>query len=242
MRVTGDPMRSLLLLPALVSTLWAQDLPVRLQAAQRLRVEQLRTLQADLAAANSSTGWKVYHECNLAYGLITQLREKDPKGAEALLDRTIKALEGRKDGESLALLGSCLGVKMGFSPVSAMVLSSRAAGLFEAALKQSPTSPRVLMLKGISVLYTPTFFGGGAAKAMPILESAVKAAEAEAAPADPWAPSWGRAEAHTWLALAQLDAKQFREARLNVDKALALDPGYGFARFVVLPKLQSKVQ
>ncbi|HJV91463.1 MAG TPA: hypothetical protein VJ623_14225 [Holophagaceae bacterium] len=237
-------MRSLLVLPALTVLLpaHAPAVPVtqaplaqRVQAAPRLRADALRQLQGELALeANPAKG---YYEALVAYGLVAQTMDQDPKGAEALLDQTLAALKGRKDGESLALHGALLGLKIGFAPASGMTLGPRASALFEQALLGAPESPRVRLFQGLHVLHMPEFFGGGARAARPLLLGALKAAEAEVAPKDPWAPRWGKAEALAWLAQAEIDLGQRAEAKAHVDQALALDPAYGFARFVVAPRL-----
>ncbi|WP_306599977.1 hypothetical protein [Geothrix sp. 21YS21S-2] len=223
--------------PALVLTLSAQDLPVRLQGAQRLPADAIRALQGELAASGQD---RPYWDACLAYALVSQLGAKEPKAMEALLDRTLKALEPRRDAESLALAGACLGLKLGFKPMLGMTLSPQASGLFTQALKAAPGNPRALLFQGIHALHTPAFAGGGPEKALPILEAAARAADGEQAPADPWAPCWGRAESRAWLALALHKAGRAGEARANLDKALALDPAYGFARFVVLPQVGAK--
>jgi len=92
------------------------------------------------------------------------------------------------------------------------------------------------------VLHMPAFVGGGAARAIPVLEAALAAAEKEAAPADAWAPSWGRIESLSWLALAQAQAGQAAAARATVQRARALDPDNGFLDTMVLPLLKEKGQ
>jgi tetratricopeptide (TPR) repeat protein len=219
-----------LIVPAIVAlSLNAQeDLAPKLARAQGTGLEQLRDLQARLAAANATPEQKAYHEAFLTYCIVNQTSQKEPKQAEANLDRIIKVLETRKDAESMALLGGCIGVKLGFSPMSGMFLAPKALGLFEEAAKLSPNNPRVLVLQGVHILHTPSFFGGGAEKALPILESAVKAAEAETTPKDPWAPRWGKVESYGWLAMAQAEKGMFPEAEANIAKAKAIDPTHGF--------------
>lgn len=231
----------LLLLPVLTFSLSAQeaDLPTQLQRTQRSGTEALRGFQARLALDPAPAEQKAYFEALVGYTLATHLQTRDAKTAEALVDRTLKSLEGRKDAESLALMGACFGVKIGFSPMSGMTLAPKASGLFQQALKLSPGNPRVLFFQGLHVYHTPAFFGGGAEKAMPILEAAEKAAKDEKPVQNAWAPRWGRAESLAWLALAQLDLQQVEAARQSLDAALAMDGDYAFAAMVVKPKVDT---
>lgn len=218
-------MRHLLLaLPALLSLAAQDDLPSRLALAQGLDVDALRDLQARLALSQAPAAARTYHEALLAYALAGQL---DPKAAEPLVDQHLRALAPLKDAESLALRGALLGHKLGFSPASAMVLAPKASGCFEAALQAAPGNPRALLLQAVHLLHTPAFFGGGPAKALPLLTAAVQAAQAEAPAQDPWAPRWGRVESLVWLAIAQAQAKQPQEAEQSLAKAQALAPQHG---------------
>lgn len=231
----------LLLLPVLTFSLSAQetDLPAQLQRSLRLGTDSLRELQAELAKDPTPPEKKAYFQALVGYTLASHLQHQDAKTAEALVDRTVKSLEGRKDAESLALLGACFGLKIGFSPMSGMTLAPKAAGLFQQALKLSPGNPRALYFQGLHVYHTPAFFGGGAEKAQPILEAAEKAASNEKPTGNVWAPSWGRAESLAWLALVQLDQQQVEAADQSLKAALAMDGDYGFAAKVVKPKIDA---
>lgn len=236
-------MRRLILLPVLTLVLHAgETLPERLQKVQRLSPDTLRQLQVELASSAAPVEAKAYHEAHLAYHLAARRLAKEPAMDLALVERAIQILEPRKDAESRALLGACLGVKIRFNPESAMTLAPKAAALFEMALEQSPGNPRALMLQGVFVLNTPSVFGGGAEAALPLLAAAVKAAEAEKGPKNGWEPAWGRVESLAWLGMAEAQLGQMAQAKVHVNQALALDENFGFARFVVLPKVQEGVK
>lgn len=233
-------MRALLLLPAFVLSLAAQDAPLasRAQGIQRLSTEALRQIQAELAL--SPEGGKAYAEALAGYTLATHLSGKDPKAAEAQVERVLGLLKGRKDAESLALQAACLGLKIRFSPMSGMVLGPRASGLLQQARELAPGSPRVLLFQAIHTLHMPAFMGGGAEAAREQLQAAVKAAEGETPSADPWTPRWGRAESLAWLAKVEVSTGMKAEAKAHLDQALALDPAYAFARAVVAPAVEGK--
>jgi len=234
-------MRSLLLLlPAIVVHAQAPDLPAQLAKAQRLSTDQVLSLQAQLMADPAPPERKAYQELYLAYVLSSRRVGPDPKGAAPLLDRTVKALEGSRDPERMALLGGCQGLKISLSPISGISLGPKAMGLFDRALAQAPDNPRPMVLKGVHLLHSPAFVGGGPEAAIPVLEAAVALAAREPLPADPWAPAWGRVESLSWLALAQAQAGRTEAALATIQRARALDPDNGFIDTMVLPVLKGK--
>src|SRR5664279_1861834 len=191
----GGSMRSLIaILPAVLCFAQEADLPSQLARLQRLPTDQVRSLQARLALDPAPADKKAYHELHIAYVLASRTTTEDPKGSKALVDRTLKTFEATPDPESRALVAGLIGLKIGFSPMSGMTLAPRAVGIFHEALAKRPGNPRITLLWAIHVLHTPAFVGGGAMAALPLMEEAVKLAEQETPPADPWLPSWGRIE------------------------------------------------
>jgi hypothetical protein len=71
------------------------------------------------------------------------------------------------------------------------------------AEKLEPDNPRLFLMDGISTYYMPEMFGGGAKKAVPILEKSVelfgKRIEKEA-----YYPDWGKDMAYGFLILAYI--------------------------------------
>ena len=208
------------------------DLFVQLMNIQGLDIEQLRDLQTRLAATEGPVEAKAYHDAHISYALLTLTRGKNPKAALALLNPILKRLEASKDPESMALLGACIGHKLQLSPMSVMLLHPKAKGLFQKAAKLSPENPRVLVMQGANVFYTPVVFGGGAKKALPFLEAAVKAAESERPSDDPWAPRWGHVEALAFLALAQADDNRVADAEASLAKAIGLNPEHCLLKYI----------
>lgn len=230
----------ILLVPALVCSAQEVGLAPQLARAGSVSTDQLRALQARLVLDPAPAARKTYYEKYLEYQLATRVREKDPKAARALVERAIKSLEGSRDPECMALLGAFLGLKIGFEPMSGMTLSPRAVGLFDEALALAPASPRVRLLKATHILHMPAFVGGGAKEALPLMEQAARLAEQEKPSADPWTPAWGKVESLSWLALTRFRAGQFEAANQAADKALRVDPEYGFLVRVVIPEIRPK--
>ena len=221
-----------LLLAVLVAlTLPAQDLPAQLARACGLPLPQLQALQTSLTAAALPAGARAYQQAFLDYCLVNRLKDRDPARAKALLERTLEALEPARDAESLALRGGCLGLKLDFHPLMGPWLAPKALGLFREAERLNPGNPRVLIFKGVHLLFTPALFGGGPSVALPILAEAARAAAAET-PAEGWAPRWGKVESLGWLALCQAKLGHRAEAEATLARAQALDPEQGFTRWI----------
>ena len=227
-------------LPAVLCFAQEADLPAQLARLQRLPTDQVRSLQARLAMDPAPAERKAYQELHLAYVLARSTAQDDPKGSKELVERTLKTFESSQDPECRALVGALLGLKINASPMSAIILAPKAMGIFNEARTKALASPRVALLRAIHLLYTPAFVGGGVKVALPLMEAAVTLAEREPAPSDAWAPSWGRIESLSWLALAQAKDEQFAAAKQTADRVLAMEPGNGFITRMVLPRLQGK--
>jgi tetratricopeptide (TPR) repeat protein len=164
------------------------------------------------------------------------------KAAKRLLEEAARALEASESlgwAETPALQSSVVGQLIGFSgPLGAVRMAPRAGRLLDEAIARAPENPRVLMLRGVSFLFRPRLFGGGADKAEHDLRRAI-ARFAGDAPAPP-APWWGRAEAHGWLGEALARQGKVAEARAEFARALALEPGNVWVRDALLPALDRK--
>lgn len=226
------------LIPALILPLAAADsLPLNQRVQQGLRLSEpgLLKLKTELSRSPEHPE-KAYWLALVEYGLAGQA--KDPKEGEVILGSAMKRLEGRTDADSLGLLGSMCGLRIGFHPEEAMDLVGKAMTCFERAKQQAPGNPRVRLFEAIHQLNTPEAFGGGPAIALPMLEATLAMADGEKPNPDLWVPAWGRAESLAWLALAEARAGRIAEARTHFQRCLQLDPEYGFAKTFVAPLLK----
>jgi tetratricopeptide (TPR) repeat protein len=143
-----------------------------------------------------------------------------------------------KNAESLALLAAVYGSQMGFVPALGMELGSKAASALEQAVKLEPDNPRIVLAQGGSAFHTPPAYGGSIEKAEACFRRAISLFASEP-PSRPW-PNWGRLDAHLWLGIL-LEKRGDREnARAEYKKTLAIDPEFGWVRFVLLPRLEAK--
>jgi hypothetical protein len=100
------------------------------------------------------------------------------------------------------------------------------------AEKLEPDNPRLSMMEGISTFYTPEMFGGGAKKAVPILEKSVelfgKRVEKES-----YYPDWGKDMSYGFLVLVYLkrdDDGDKKKANELFEKAITELPDSSFLK------------
>lgn len=140
-----------------------------------------------------------------------------------------KAIEADSSlGESYALYATLLGYEIALHQEKAMVLGMKYSEYLAKAFEKTPNNPRINLLKGISVLYTPEAFGGGADNAIEFLEKSVDLFEKENIK-DPLIPSWGKEESYTFLGIAFKQKKEYDKAKAFLKKALEINPNFGLA-------------
>jgi len=93
--------------------------------------------------------------------------------------------------EVYALKAYIVFMKMAVSPQArAMTMIPQSAALTEKAIALNPENPRAYLMKGQQLFYTPEAFGGGKAKAKPVLM--VAAEKFDNFKAVGLAPNWGK--------------------------------------------------
>ena len=89
-------------------------------------------------------------------------------------------------------------MKMAVSPQArAMSMIPKATELVEKAIALNPENPRAYLMKGQQLFYTPEAFGGGKAKAKPILTTATE--KFDSFKAVGLAPNWGKGRCQSLL-------------------------------------------
>jgi hypothetical protein len=148
------------------------------------------------AAAAMPTDWlPQYYQ---AYGRLLTVFQGKEEGdtkdkyldqAEASLAQARKL--GGEESELLVLQAYIHQARLGISP---MTRSMKYSGLVNEALAQAkkinPANPRIYLVEGNNLYFTPKMFGGGADVAKPVYEEA-QARYAAFKPVGPLMPSWG---------------------------------------------------
>lgn len=201
-------------------------------------IDRVLTVTPNDAVMQHYKGYALYRKTNT---LMSDASKKDEakallEEADDMFERSAKALAW---AETHALRASVTGQMIAVgNPMSGMWLGPRADGQMDKALDIGPNNPRVWMLKGIGTMFKPKMFGGGADKAEKELLKAIElfANDHPAAPA----PAWGGAEVYAWLGQAYAAQDKIEDARRAYQKALEVDPGFGWVTYVLLPALDKK--
>ncbi len=179
-------------------------------------------------------GLAEYRLTNLSWAAGRRERRRH---VEAAIDDLEQAVELDPDfAEAHALLGGACGLKIAINPLSAMSMGPKNQRARVRARELAPDNPRVVLLEAISLFNTPGAFGGDKEKALELTQRAADLFAAEQV-TDPAQPSWGREEVHAWLGIILADAGRVEEARAAYEKALEINPDYGWVTYYLLPAL-----
>ena len=160
------------------------------------------------------------------------------ESAEGLLERVHGApWEAEADALRANILGSLIGLQRD-PALAGATLGAKSGRLLAKAAREAPGSPRVLLFRGTSLLFTPEAFGGNPAEGAKLIQQAADRFAADDASAP--GPHWGRADALTWLGIAKQKAGDAAGARAAWEQALALEPKYAWVKFALLPSLDQK--
>lgn len=173
------------------------------------------------------------------YGYLSAtMVTEDEEAFEAQLNPAkeyVKTLiEENKDwGEPKALLSSIMGLEMAYSPLKGTFLGMKSSSLMSEAMKENPDSPLVMKLYAGSKQYTPAMWGGDKKVAADYLEKAIEAFEQNGETVDNWL--YIDALANLGLVYSEIGKKDLAKATLQ--KALKVEPEFGWVKFSLLPQL-----
>lgn len=200
---------------------------------------QLRA--ATLTAAGRSDAWLHY---DLAYALHRRasglMVEEKKEQAKPMLEEAARiAARARELGagaQAQALEGAVTGQLAGATGGFGMIRFGRASlRLLDAAVAAVPNDPRVALLNGVSRVSAPAFAGGGPVRGEAELRRALALFANDRAKGPQ--PTWGRADAHIWLAIALEKQGKLPEAEAELTRALALAPGHRWIVGTLQPAL-----
>ncbi len=206
-------------------------------------LKQARTRLLNTSVARDKEFLRQYYIALADYNLIN-LFHSQKDSAERYLDDAIEHLKLCVDlnpdfAEAYALLSSCYGRKIGFHPFSGIYLGPRGGVALGKALQLEPDNPRIQLLAGINLIFTPRLFGGGKDKARAHLKKAMHLFRTYQPP-DSLYPDWGKRDVYGWLAYLALDADSLQIAESYCQQALRISPNYKFVRKYLLPEIEKQ--
>lgn len=244
------PLVSLMLLvPAVVraaAPLDLTDIERRIERASLrgdLNAATAATAEIEAALAADAASAALHYLHGFACSAVgSALRgQQDAAGAIAQFEKADEILGRVKESpwaaEAAALdsavCSSLIGLK---GAASAMILGPKCGELLIMAGKGTGAqSPRTMMFRGSSLLYTPPEWGGSPAAGAKLLQQAIDAF-AQQDLTNP-GPHWGQAEAFAFLGLARQKTGDLDAARAAWTQALVLEPEYTWVKKGLLPSL-----
>jgi len=212
-------MKKMMAIVALFATLTGYTQNAKYEAAMKKNLQQLdsakTTLQFQAVAASferigdaEKTQWLPYYYAGLAMlspGWQDANLDKDANGerVKALCDKADALAKDNADkAEILSLRNMVATQQMLVDPQTRfMTYGQESDRYLKKGIELNGSNPRLYYLQGAGIFGTPEQFGGGKAKAKPILQKSVELYKTETA--KPLYPNWGKKEAEDMLAQCQ---------------------------------------
>ena len=208
-------------------------------------LDAMYAARATFERALADTGlaaWGHYYIALADYRIAGLLGEESKDQASEHLKVAVEHLKKATEidpqaAEAYALLSSAYGLQIGLSPMKSMLLGPRVGRAAQQAKQLAPDNPRVVLSAAISDFNTPKMFGGSKEKG---LQGFQRAAElfAQEEPTDPIHPVWGHSRTYAWLGIAYQNQGELESARAAFEKALEIDPDFGWVKNWLLPELE----
>ena len=208
-------------------------------------LDAMYAARATFERALTDTGlsaWGHYYIALADYRIASLLGEESKDQASEHLKVAVEHLKKATEidpqaAEAYALLSSAYGLQIGLSPMKSMLLGPRVGRASQKAEQLAPDNPRVVLSAAISDFNTPKMFGGSKEKGLQGFQRATELF-AQEEPTDPIQPVWGHSLTYAWLGIAYQDRGELESARAAFEKALEIDPDFGWVKYWLLPELE----
>jgi len=214
--------------------------------ASKDKFEQAQNILAQFASQGDHQALTAYYLGYIDYQMAVVVYRMDKEKAPIYLDSAVEHFEKAIDkndslAEAHALLSSCYGMQISFSPLSGIWRGPKSGSEMSKAKTLSPENPRVALLGAIGIYNTPALFGGGKEKGFEALKKAAELFDRWKT-TDSLQPDWGREQVYAWIGLAHMDRNETILARKAFEKALEINPDYGWVKYVLMPKVRSEAE
>lgn len=214
--------------------------------ASKDKFEQAQNILAQFISQGDHQALVEYYLGYIEYQQAVAVYRMDKEKAPACLDSAVVHLERAiEKNDSLAdahaLLSSCYGLQISFSPLSGIWRGPKSGSEINKAKALSADNPRVALLGAIGTYNTPAMFGGGKEEGFAALKKAAELFD-QWKTTDSLQPDWGKEQVYAWIGLAHLDRKETILARKAFEKALEINPDYGWVKYVLMSKVTSEAE
>jgi len=213
---------------------------------KNLLMEAKETFEKALSQDNSNT-FALYHITYCEYKLLEMSLRKENEGLfdkyyDAAVANAEKLSETKGIGsEGKTLLAGIYMMKIANSPMSAVTLSFKIHSLLNEAEEINKINPRTYLIRGTMKFQTPAMFGGSFEDAVKSFTRAVSLFEKQDS-INALEPNWGYLEVLAWLGKAHEKLENYDAAKFAYQKALAVEPNFGWVKSSLLPKLEEKMK
>ncbi len=138
--------------------------------------------------------------------------------------------------EAYALMSSLYGTKIAVMPWAGFWYGPKSGKIMGKAMALDPENPRINLINGISMKFTPESFGGGVASAKLYLNKAAELFKTDAPEAI--MPDWGRSDTYAWLGQIEFEAGKKEEAKRHYEKALEINPNNNWVKNQLMPSIE----
>jgi len=135
------------------------------------------------------------------------------------------------------LLSTSYAHKISVRPFKLIGLRRKYNRAMSLAHELEPNNPRVILLSGIMDYFLPGIAGGDKDRAEEKLNRAILLFEEEKI-MHPYRPKWGYDEVYARLGVIYMDRGDLSDARTVLDRALEINPDYGWVLQELLPNLE----
>ncbi len=187
--------------------------------------------------------WRPYYYSGLIFhqiGKILYLPDADI--AYNYFDKSVDyLLESKKrnyNAETAALLSSAYGKKSSLSTLKAIYYGIKARDYIYEANEIEKSNPKVLLIAAIHLMHTPESFGGDKKWAEELLNRALKLLYKQNREDDLTVNWANEAEIYAYFAQLEILKENKSKAKLFIDKALKLEPNYGFVLYDLIPQME----
>ncbi len=198
--------------------------------------ERIKTVNPEDAEAIYYSAYSGYRILNI--GMVREEASAFNNYYDKTINEASKLFDNKQlSSEAYVVAASAVMMKLAVDKSDAPNLSAKTHGYLDNAEKKDKNNPRIYLTRGIMFYNTPVQFGGGVEKAIKQFEIALKLFENNEA--ENQKISWGHAETYAWKGQAYLRGNEVELSKQAYEKALNIEPNFGWVEYQLLPQLEN---